>query len=323
VSRARVLVTGATGFLGGALMHRLRAEGVAVVGLGRNPAALRRLADAGFEVVEHDLAHGPPEVPADIGRLIHCAALSSPFGRAAHFEAANVTATQALVDWAVTRGVEGMVHISSPSVTFAFKDQERVREDAVLPRPVNHYARTKALAEQIILAETRLNCVVLRPRGIYGVGDQALLPRLLNAARQGPLPRFRAGRAAIDLTHVDDVVNGVMAALNAGDRVKGEVFHLSGGEVLPVRQIAEQAAARAGLRVRWKSLPFWPVLQAAKVIEGVARLTGGAEPRATPYGLGLFAFRQSLDITKAERLLGWRPEVRFDEGLARTFEASR
>ncbi|TIW38369.1 MAG: NAD-dependent epimerase/dehydratase family protein, partial [Mesorhizobium sp.] len=131
------------------------------------------------------------------------------------FEAANVAAMRNILDFATRQGISRFVHISSPSVCFAFRDQLDLAEDAALPDPVNHYARTKREAERLVLAAPAIHPVVLRPRGIYGAGDRALLPRLIKAAKNRPLPIFRDGRARIDLTHVDDVVDAVMVALAA------------------------------------------------------------------------------------------------------------
>ncbi|MEP6564856.1 MAG: NAD-dependent epimerase/dehydratase family protein, partial [Mesorhizobium sp.] len=161
-----------------------------------------------------------------------------------------------------------------------------------------------------------------RPRGIFGAGDRALLPRLLQAARRRPLPLFRDGQARIDLTHVDDVVDAILAALAAGGSAEGQIFNISGGEVLPVRRIADEACARAGFSARWRKMPLWPAMLAAGVMEAVAlRLPGQPEPAVTRYGLGLFAYAQSLDISKASRMLGWAPKVSFEDGLDRTFGA--
>jgi nucleoside-diphosphate-sugar epimerase len=255
-----------------------------------------------------------------VDRIVHCAALSSPFGRLRDFETANVAATRNLVDFARRQGVRRFVHISSPTVCFAHRDQLGVSEDSALPPPVNHYARTKRRAEEIVLAAPEIGAVVLRPRGIYGAGDRALLPRLLQVARQRPLPLFRDGQARIDLTHIDDVVDAILAALFAGDAAEGQIFNISGGEVVPVRRITEAACARAGVHPRWRKMPLLPAMLAAALAETVAQLLPGRpEPPVTRYGLGLFAYAQSLDVSKAGRILGWVPKVSFEEGLDRTF----
>ncbi|TPI43270.1 NAD(P)-dependent oxidoreductase [Mesorhizobium sp. B2-9-1] len=319
-----VLVTGASGFLGSHVLERLAASGTLALGLGRDEACCAALEAAGHRIVRHDLVR-PLDGALDprlgrVERIIHCAALSSPFGRLADFEAANVTATRNLVDFAQRQGVSRFVHISTPSVCFAFRDQLGLSEDAALPEPVNHYARTKREAEKIVLGQPDVHPLALRPRGIYGKGDHALLPRLLKAARSRPLPLFRDGRAAIDLTYVDDVVDAVMAALAATGEAECRIFNISGGEVLPVRRIADEACARAGLQARWRPTPLKPAMLAAGLIEAVAlRLPGRPEPPVTRYGLGLFAYAQSLDLSNAKRVLGWTPKISFEQGLDRTF----
>lgn len=320
----RVLVTGASGFLGSHVMARLAALGTQALGLGRDAQRCAALEAAGHEVVRLDLSKPfGAAAERDLGTvdaIVHCAALSAPFGRLADFETANVTATRNLVDLARRQGVRRFVHISSPTVCFAYRDQLGVREEAALPPPVNHYARTKRQGEEIVLAAPETRPVVLRPRGLYGPGDRTLLPRLLQVARSRPLPLFRDGRARIDLTYIDDVVDAVLAALSAGGSAEGQIFNVSSGEVVPVRRIAEAACARAGVQPRWRKMPLWPAMLAAGVAETVAELLPGRpEPPVTRYGLGLFAYAQSLDIAKAARILGWAPKVSLEEGLDRTF----
>jgi nucleoside-diphosphate-sugar epimerase len=320
----RVLVTGATGFLGGHVMARLAACAMPALALGRQPERAAGLIAAGHAVVRQDLAASFDAAthPAlrEVEAIIHCAARSAPFGRAVDFERDNVMATRHLVNFARQNRVRRFVHISTPSVYFAYRDQLDVPEHAPLPPPVNHYARTKRQAEEIVLAAPEIGPVVLRPRGIYGRGDGALLPRLLWAARKGPLPLFRGGRARIDLTHVDDVVDAVLTALTADAEAEGGIFNISGGEVIPVRRIADTACARAGIATRWRPMPLAAAMLAASLMEAAAALLPGRpEPPVTRYGLGLFAYAQSLDISSAARVLRWSPQVSFDEGLERTF----
>lgn len=321
----RVLVTGATGFLGGAVLRRLAALGLPAIGQGRDPARLAALRDDRLAVLGWDMTGPLPDTTAlhGVTAIVHCAALSSPFGRRAGFLAANVDGTQAVMTLAERLGVGRFVHISSPSVYFALRDDLDQHEDQPLPPPFNAYADSKRQAEALVLAAPHLGPVILRPRGIYGTGDRSLLPRLLRAARSGPLPLFRQGAARIDLTHVDDVVAAVLAALRANAAAEGHIFNVSGGEVLPIRQIAEAACARAGMFPRWRHLPLRPVLWAAGLAEAAAiALPSRPEPPVTRYGLGLFAYAQSLNLAKAERLLNWSPQVPFAEGLPRSIARS-
>ena len=318
---AAIAITGATGFLGGTLSRRLLAKGQPVIALGRDVQKLASLEALGAFIVENDLSKGPPPVPdRRIIAVIHCAALSSAWAPISEFRAANVDGTRAALAFARRTGATRFVHISTPSLYFRFRDQPLVREDAALPPPVNAYAATKGEAEQLVLAEPGFSSIVLRPRGLYGAGDTALLPRLLRAARSGPLPLMRDGRAETDLTYIDDVVDAVLAGLAAPAELQQRIFNISGGEPLPVRKIAEAAGAQVGLTIRWRRFPSTLVFGAAHALELAARLhPGRPEPSITAYGAGLFAFTQTLDLSAAKKHLSWTPRVSFEEGLSRTF----
>lgn len=318
----RVLVTGATGFLGGALVRQLHASGIDVVALGRDRHKLAQLPVPEAARIARDLSQPLGDLAPSlegVTAIVHCAALSSPWGPYSAFYAANVTATEALLTLGRQIGVAHFVLISTPSVYFRFADQLGVAEDTPLPKPVNAYAKTKAIAESRV-AQSGLAFTILRPRGIYGRGDTGLLPRLLRAAQNGALPLLRQGQAVTDLTHVDDVVSAITAVLDQRAQSLGTCFNVSGGQALRLTQIIEAACAAHGITPRWRSLPVAPALAAVRLAELAARLTPGQpEPKATAYGLGILAYSQTLDLTRVQRDLGWRPRVSFEEGLRRTF----
>lgn len=316
-----VLVTGATGFLGS---HLVRALGPGnVVATGRNSQALAVLAALGIKTVRLDLAHPVPAADRDrigpVCAVVHCAGLSSPWGTQTAFEAANVEATRHIADLAQELGAKRLVFVSTASVYFQYKDQDNLAEHQIAAHFVNAYARTKYLAEQEVLARAALNPLVLRPRGIYGAGDTALLPRLMRVAARRPIPRF-APSGATDITHVDDVVAACRAALDAAPDVAGEVVNISGGVGVPLVDIIAAACEATGVTPRWRTLPFAPAFAAARALEQGARLLPRQpEPPVTAYALGILRYRQTLDISKAKRLLGWAPGVSFAEGVQRTF----
>ncbi len=322
MSDRAILVTGATGFLGGALVSHLTSLGARVIASGRNAQKLATLKEAGIETVVCDLAGAYTESLPPLEAVVHCAALSSPWGRRADFEKSNIEGTRSVIDLARRGGARRLVHISTPSLYFRFQDQDGVSEDAALPSPVNHYARTKRLAERLVLGAADLDPVILRPRAIYGRGDTALLPRLIDVARRRPLPIMRGGQAATDLTHVDDVVSAILAALKAPARPVQTIFNISGGVALNLRDVINVACAKAGVTARWRRHSFPAVFAFAHAAEALSGLTPGhPEPPITRYSAGVLAYRQTLDIRRAQTILNWRPSVSFEDGVSRTFPA--
>lgn len=323
-----VLVTGATGFLGGAVARRLTDMGIPVLAQGRNDERLAQLKDEGCRVVkwslEEPLTSAQKTDLPEVSAVIHAAAFSAPFGPKQKFSDANIAGTNVVLKLAKQIDAHRFIMISSPSVYFALKDQLLVPEDAKLPRPFNHYAWSKVEAEKLVIRSDIPSRLIIRPRGIYGPGETTLLPRLLQAAQTRPLPVFRDGRAEIDLTYVDDVVEAIVAALMCDPSFKEGVFNVSGGEVVSIRNLVELSCKKAGVPVRWRSMRLRPALAAASIAEWLAHLNPKPkEPAFTRYGLALFAFRQSLDISRIKQELSWSPKVTFAEGLDRTFREAR
>jgi nucleoside-diphosphate-sugar epimerase len=323
----RVLVTGAAGFLGRHVAWLLSANGFDVVAHGRTAQSLAQLKSDGLQIVACDLeAPGALAALNGVGRLdavVHCAGLSSNWGKRPAFQSANVDATRSLLAKLKNHGAPHVVYVSSSSVWFDFRDQLLVREDQPLPQPVNDYAWSKRAAEEAVREMRDLPTTIIRPRGIYGRGDSALLPRLLRAARRGPLPLFRGGKTVIDLTHVEDVASSIVAVLRVPEQTCGKTYNVSGGEPIAVRDIIGQSAARAGVDVRWRPVP-WPVartgIRALEVYHKTFR--PDVEPFVTVYSAGLLAFSQTLDISAIHNDTGWRPGIPFREGLDRTFGPS-
>ncbi|MEX3960067.1 NAD-dependent epimerase/dehydratase family protein [Trinickia sp. EG282A] len=323
----RVLVTGGTGFLGRHIVWRLNASGHSVVFTGRNP---KHAADVLAGTERHDLEtrfvmleHGDTksatllaESAADADAVIHCAALSSPWGRREAFERANVASTSEVVGACEARRIPRLVQISTPSLYFDFRDRLGIREEEPLPPPVNEYARTKGIAEDLVARAQIDSVIVLRPRAIFGPWDATLLPRIFRVAKVSRLPLMRGGNALIDLTYVDNVVDAVMLALGAD--IERAVANISNGEPMTVHDMFAKLGRAFGLELRVRRVPY-PLLDAiAALLERAARLRPDWEPPITRYSAGLLAFSQTLDLTRARILLGYVPRVPLDVGIART-----
>ncbi|MEM8680684.1 MAG: NAD(P)-dependent oxidoreductase, partial [Planctomycetota bacterium] len=205
----RVLVTGASGFIGGALCRRLEQAGNTVVGIGRRP-----LAEPNY--LSHDLRTPiPSSLNGDWDAVVHAAARCSPWGRVRDYLHDNVVATRHVLDFCRCNGAPRLIYVSSSSVYYRPTHQLGLTEASPLPtRAVNPYAETKKAAEAMVRTYEG-SWTVLRPRAVYGPGDTVLLPRIVAAARKGRLPIIAAGGEPIigDLIYIDNLVDHLHTAV--------------------------------------------------------------------------------------------------------------
>ena len=322
----KIIVTGGTGFLGRHLVWRLASDGYDVVFTGRRDAEAKFISEKAVRPVEYmRVDHGKEGALAILKKcsqhasaIIHCAALASPWGTKEAFWRANVQATGEALNACQMNDVERFVYISSPSVYFEYRDRIGINEDAPLPFGVNDYARSKAAAEQLVLAEPIPHRVILRPRAIFGPWDNVLLPRLLRLMKYGRVPLLRGGTALVDMTYVSNVVDAIALALKHESYGVPQVFNISNGEPTEVSQIFAQIATRFGLSLNPKHRPYELLDKVATALEFAARFTNAWEPPFTRYSLGTIAFSQTLDLTRARTVLGYSPSVSLDDGIART-----
>lgn len=318
--KGRVLITGATGFLGGATARSLRLAGWDAVTTGRNVRAGEKLRSEGFTFEACDLAGdhtGLERMMNGCDAVVHCAALSSPWGSRRAFHDANVVATRTIVDACRSSGSR-LIHISSPSVSVGFSSRRNLREDASWPQPpANHYIATKREAEKLVRASPEVPSIILRPRAIIGPGDTSLLPRVMRAAQRGLFPYFTGDEARLDLTWIDDATAAIRLALEAPLVHCGKTYHITSGQPLPVSEAFALLFDACGLEVRFVPVsPGW-MLTVAGLLEcaSLVATAGRWEPPLTRYTVASLAFEQTLDISAARQDLGYLPKRSIREAL--------
>ncbi|MDB5045883.1 MAG: short-chain dehydrogenase, partial [Deinococcus sp.] len=299
----RVLVTGATGFLGGVVARELAASGHEVRGLGRDAVRGRALGADGVQFVPLDLRTGGAlaGLIAHADAVVHSAARSTLWGRWADFYADNVEVSAAVARACAQSGVR-LVHISTPSVYNATGQTRNISERTPIGPPHwphfdSLYARSKYLAELEVQA-AHPEATILRPRGIYGPGDTSILPRLAQALRAGRLPRLDGrGEVHTELTHVRNVSQAVGLALA---RPAPGLFNITDGVTIPIWATLDRLAdALAVPRSTRRANPR--VLEAvARVLEAVYALhPRRPEPPLTASGVRLLTRGMTLDLTRA------------------------
>ena len=331
LSGTRVLVTGATGFVGQHLVRRLLSEpGIEVRVLVRRPERVRELFghDAGrLEIATGDLAE-----PASLAGLcegvvsVFHAGAKVPYGLAAGeapevFGRVNVAGTKALAREALQSGVRRFVHLSSTAAMGT--PPETVVDETTPCRPASPYEISKRAAEEALLAlhrERGLGAVILRPCLVAGEGKRGgEFLRLFRLCQRGLFPVL-GGRLEIEkpLILVDDLVQAMLLASGRGPA--GEVYLVHSGGRHTLGAILHVAGRLVGTRRPGLRIPFSVALAAAHLTTPVARLLGRPPP-LTPGRLRLFVADRRIVIDKAREGLRYAPEHQdLEEMLGRTHE---
>ena len=314
----RILITGATGFIGQRLVKRLVAKGHEVRGTARTFSG--EPVSAGYSFVSADLTQfGQCEqLTQDIDAVIHCAGKAGVWGSLAEYELANVVATQNILTAAENSKVQRFINISSPSIYFAYADQFDLKETDLPKKFSNAYASTKYQAEQIVQrahSESFLT-VSLRPRGVIGAGDKNWLPRIIEMQKHGTLIQPGYGENLADFTCVENLIDAIELCLTTDPKNMGEVYNISNGKSeklwLVIADVLKAVGLSSGHRSVFLPLAMW-VAHVSELFHKLKQTK--SEPALLPIKVGVAAYSMTLDISKAQERLGYHPRQSTAEGL--------
>ncbi len=311
-----ILVTGAAGFIGSHLVERLLERGAAVIGVDNfdpfySPEEKRRnlagpLANPRFRLLELDCADGEALgdslSDAPIDAIVHLAAKAGvrpSIQQPAAYTRANVVATQMMLELARTRGIARFVFGSSSSV-YGNADRVPFSEEDRADRPISPYAATKRAGELLCHTYHHLygtGIIALRFFTVYGPRqrpDLAIRKFGTLMLRGEPIPMFGDGGMERDFTWIDDILQGVLAALDRTLDVPGDyrVINLGESRTTTVARLIGLIGAALGVEPRIQRLPLQP---------------GDVQ-------------RTFADVSLARQLLGYRPTMPIEEGIPRFAE---
>ena len=316
----KALVTGATGFLGGALTRRLYSMGWHVTALGRNVSKLKNMESEGLRVLPLDLKE--KDAMADICKdqdiVFHCAAFPSPWGNFEAFYQANVIGTRNVIRGCEKYKVKRLVHVSTPSLYFGYTSRVNVKEADELPEPVSNYSATKILAEQEVdeAFARGLAVIAIRPRAIFGPGDTVIFPRLIPRLQSGRLPILGDGENVVDLTYIENVVDALLLCAESPENTLGKKYNISNGEPVKIWRLVERICAELNLPSPTRRISYQTANAAATALEFIYRLIPKQpEPPLTRISVSMMANSTTLDISAAKNELGYKPRVSVDEGF--------
>lgn len=315
----KILVTGASGMLGGAVATALRDRGDDVRAFQRRPAGIPGVRDVRGSLAEPgDVARAVDGVDA----VVHLAAKVSISGPEEEYRAINIGGTRHLLDAMRAAGGGRLVNISSPSVAHLGTAIVGLGATPADPRRARGpYARTKAAAElEAMAADGRDGLLVtsVRPHVVWGPGDTQLVQRIVERAAQGRMPLLDRGLALIDTTYVDNAADAIVAALDRIDDVHGESFVVTNGEPRTVRDFVGGLCDAAGVPRPRLQVPGVLVRRAGRIIERVWDVRPGHdEPPMTEFLAEQLSTAHWFDQRRTREVLRWQPRVSIDEGFAR------
>jgi nucleoside-diphosphate-sugar epimerase len=291
----KIAVTGASGFIGGAVARDLAARGHEVIGFGRRPDGFR---DGRYRMWH--LTSGPLSNAPRVDAVIHAAALADDWAPLALAAATNVGGTRAVLE--SFPGVR-FVHLSTSSVYDAFTPTVNAVETAPLPkRFLSAYSRTKVEAERVFDGQ---NVAILRPHAVYGPGDTTLLPRLLESIRDDRLTLPVGGRVSHTLTSIGNLVQAVRLAIEPSAPVG--VFNIGDAEPIILGDlVGELLRRKSGSDVEIRAVSYRSAYAASGLAEVAARIAR-RRPAFTRYAVSQLGRERTLDLTAARDRLGYLP----------------
>lgn len=314
----KVLVTGATGFLGKYVIEELAEHGYQVRAFGRNSKVGRSLENSSISFFQGDLTKADNVLEACKGMdlVVHAGALSTVWGPWEDFYQANVLGTKYVLEACRQTDIQRLVYVSSPSVYAAPKDQLAIKESATPEENnLNNYIRSKLASERLFKDYPDVPSIILRPRGLFGIGDTSILPRVINLSQKIGIPLIGDGRQLMDMTCVENVALAIRLALEAPE-AKGEVYNITNGEPRAFRDLLEESLTGLGYPIKYRKIPASLLSGIASSLEFLYKsLNLKGEPSLTRYTYYLLRYSQTLDISKAERELGYRPKISISEGI--------
>jgi nucleoside-diphosphate-sugar epimerase len=317
-----VLVTGASGFLGSHLVEVLLAR-------GEQPRVLVRPDDDGSALDSRkvDVRRGDVVDRAavraamrGVDRVVHCAALTGPWGPEAEYERTNVRGLETMVRGALAAGARRFVHVSSITVHGNDVGGE-VDESAPLREESNPYSRSKVAGERLLermIREDGAPVTVVRPGWIYGPRDTASFARLAQMIDKRQMIMVGSGENHLPLIYVRDAAQGVILA-SEGPQAVGRAYLLVNDELVTQRQFITVLAAELGAPPPARRIPYRLALTLAGLAEDVGRLTG-RRPPVMRYGMQLLGGENRFVIRRARDDLGFSPQVNLVEGIRRSVE---
>ncbi|MGD0191491.1 MAG: NAD-dependent epimerase/dehydratase family protein [Rhizomicrobium sp.] len=314
-----IFITGASGFVGGAFVRAAK-ERHALTAMSRSEKSDAAIAAAGAAPVRCSLDDVTAAHIKGADAVVHCAAHVEDWGPWRDYWRYNVDATKRMLAAAKEAGAKRFVHIGTEAALFYGQDMRNVDETTPLalhsPFP---YSRTKAYAEKAVReandAGRGFETIVVRPRFVWGPGDQTILPAVRTMAEQGSFAWIGGGRNRTSTTYIGNLAYAMELALTKGRG--GEAYFVLDGPPVVFREFLTRMAAAAGFALPEREVPAFVVRAIAWWSETAWRtLPLKGRPPLTRFAAGIMSRDCILVDEKARREMGYAPPFTVEQGLA-------
>ena len=312
----KILITGANGFIGGSLMRYYQNHGQDVVGVD--------LIGNGNDIVEGDVSQ-PNTISQQLQEcdvIIHTAALVSNAMQDSDMWQVNVLATRNLIQAAKEHKVRRFVQISS-IVAYGNSAEGELDETHPVHADGGSYVLTKLASEHVVLSEQAnddIEVVIIRPGDAYGPGSRPWIIAPLEAIAKNQFMLPEKGEGFFRPIYIDDLVRGIAMASKHPD-ADGEIFNLSCEGYMFTKDYFTPHYQWLGKK-RPLVVSTNLALKISALASKLANLMGNLN-EASPSTVKQLSTKSWFSIKKAEHVLGWRPEISFEEGMKMTHEWAR
>lgn len=316
----KIIITGATGFVGRNLAESFHDKGLDVIATGRSEKVGAKLQKKGMAFIPGHI-EDPVQVdkvfsPADC--VIHCAAKIADWGKYKDFYATNVIGTRNIINACRAHQINKIIFISTPSVYFTGQDRYNIHESDPLPKKQFAYGKTKLMAEKDLLSlgPEGFQVIIFRPRAIYGPYDRTIVPRILQLSQKKRFPLINQGKALIDITYVGNLIDVIETSLSAPHQAWNDIYNISNGDPIHFKKTV-------ALALKIFKRPFNPRNVSEPVAKSIAGIMeclsilpfGNKTPAMTKFTVGYMAKSMTMSIEKAKQKLHYSPQVGNQQGI--------
>ncbi len=314
----KVLITGATGLLGGHLIKELQQRGEDIRALVLPAENADKLVKQGVEIVRGDVTDASTLGPAvkDIQLIFHLAGMMGVWRPLANYRLVNVTGSENLYKAAQRAGVRRYVHTSSHTVYGLSYGRFLTENDPLRPDP-DAYSLTKAEGDRLmrrLMLNSKVETVILRPGTFFGPGDRLHFGRMAQKVKDGKGLIIGRGDNALPFCYVTDVVQGFLLAAYH-ENAAGNVYNITNDQPLTQQEMFNAIADAVGGVRPQLHLPYLPIYYGSIVAEKVVARITRTKPIVTQLGAMMFGSDNRHSIEKARRELGYEPKVDLRTGI--------